>query len=212
MVAAQQAGPRALRYGLLGSVRSVPAGFGIEVVATLSRGVSEAMLAWGDALLAYYGKERERAWLVDPTLRYLGYATDNGAYYYYNVQPDRGAKSGPTYEQTILGVARYARAERIPYRYWLADSWWYAKGPETRGVPRPGVSRWEALPAVFPRGLGAITHATNWSLMAHNRYWSAATPYAVPQHANKAKARTAANERKRTGANNNKGHGLGSRS
>ena len=123
---------------------------------------------------------------MDPTLRYLGYATDNGtclhtgspahrprtrprtfpapparqrlrpcsfapttldgsyslgAYYYYNVQPDRGPKGGPTYEQTLLGVARYAREARIPYRYWLADSWWYAKGAETRGVPRPGVSR-----------------------------------------------------------------------
>ena len=102
-----------------------------------------------------------------------------GAYYYYNVQPDRGPKGGPTYEQTILDVARYARAEHIPYRYWLADSWWYSKGAETRGVPRPGVSRWEALPAIFPRGLGAIARETNWSLMAHNRYWSASTPYAV---------------------------------
>ena len=130
---------------------------------------------------------------MDPTLRYLGYATDNGthlhtgspahgprteaphlprprppkaasafapttldgayspgAYYYYNVQPDRGPKGGPTYEQTLLGVARYAREARIPYRYWLADSWWYAKGAETRGVPRPGVSRWEAMRAVLP--------------------------------------------------------------
>ena len=76
-------------------------------------------------------------------------------------------------------MARYARAERIPYRYWLADSWWYVKGAETRGVPRPGVSRWEALPAIFPRGLGAIARETNWSLMAHNRYWSSSTPYAV---------------------------------
>ena len=131
---------------------------------------------------------------MDPTLRYLGYATDNGtylhtgspahrprteaphlprprppkvascsfapttldgsyslgAYYYYNVQPDRGPKGGPTYEQILLGVARYAREARIPYRYWLADSWWYAKGAETRGVPRPGVSRWEAMRAVLP--------------------------------------------------------------
>ena len=53
-----QAGRRTLRYGLLGSVSSVPAGLGIEVVARLSRGVREAMLAWGDALLAYYGKVR----------------------------------------------------------------------------------------------------------------------------------------------------------
>ena len=45
------------------------------------------MLAWGDALLTYYGKERERAWRVDPTLRYLGYATDNGACRHYGPTP-----------------------------------------------------------------------------------------------------------------------------
>ena len=80
-----------------------------------------AVLAWGDALLATYGRAREGAWRRDPTLRSLGYATDNGAYYYYNLHPDRGAPEGGTYADAIARVARYARQEGIPYKYWLAD-------------------------------------------------------------------------------------------
>ena len=44
-------------------------------------GVNSVMLGWGDAVLATYSKQRE-AYKRDFTLRYLGYSTDNGAYYY----------------------------------------------------------------------------------------------------------------------------------
>ena len=157
-----------------------PAGFSLETIVVLSRGVRQAVMEWGDHLLARHDKEREAAWARDVTLQTLGYATDNGAYYYYNVPPDRttAANRGTTYESTILNVAAYARSARLPFRYWLADSWWYSKGPETRGVPRPGVAQWASLRAVFPRGLGAIARNTSWALMAHNRYWSSSTPYA----------------------------------
>ena len=177
MVAAQQAGRSTLAYGVLPSVQRVPAGFSVETIVVAARGVRSSMLAWGDRMLARHGKEREGAWQRDVTLRWLGYATDNGAYYYYNVHPDRGPP-GPTYESTLLGVARAARAQSIPYRYWLADSYWYSKGPDVRGVPRPGVRLWEPMRTIFPRGLAFLANATNWSLMAHNRYWSASTPYA----------------------------------
>jgi len=65
-----------------------------------------------------YGKSRTAAWDKDFTLRYLGYSTDNGGYYYYNTP---GFKN---YEDTMLAVAQYAQTMAIPYRYWLADSWW----------------------------------------------------------------------------------------
>ena len=90
-------------------------------------------------------------------------------------------RPGTTYEATMLEVAAYARRVGLPYRYWLADSWWYSKGPETAGVPRPGVARWEPMRTIFPSGedgFGALANATGWGLMAHNRYWSASTPYA----------------------------------
>ena len=192
MTASQRYRGGSLSYGLLGSVRRVPAGFSLETVLVTSSalherprggGIRVAMLAWGDVLLRRHGrKQREDAWRRDLTLSTLGYGTQNGAYYYYN------APRGKTYEDVILGVAADARLQSIPYRYWLADSWWYEKhsGPLPRGVSRPGVMRWEPLAGaaegapsgVFPRGLRVVRNATGWAMMGHNRYWSSFTPYA----------------------------------
>ena len=76
--------PPTLSYGIMGNVSRVPAGHTMETLL-LHRpsGVTDAVLAWGDALLAYggSGKRREDAWHRDMTLRTLGYSTDNGAYY-----------------------------------------------------------------------------------------------------------------------------------
>ena len=32
---------------------------------------------------------------------------------------------------------------------------------------------------LFPHGLDRVQQATAWSVVAHNRYWSASTPYAI---------------------------------
>ena len=42
----------------MGNVSSVPAGYSIATVVVLSSGVNSAMDAWGDVLLATYGKKR----------------------------------------------------------------------------------------------------------------------------------------------------------
>ena len=92
-----------------------------------------------------------------------------GAYYYYNPMV------GQTYEATILAVAQDAKAQRVPYRYWLADSWWYKKGGV--GMPLPGVVNWSATVEAFPHGLGTIRAATGWDVQAHSRFWSEAAVY-----------------------------------
>ena len=58
----------------------------------------------------------------DFTNNYLGYNTDNGAYYYYQTEANR------TYLQTLLDVHAYSKQQQIPYRHALHDSWWYYKG------------------------------------------------------------------------------------
>ena len=79
-VAASKAG--VAEYGVVGSMTSVPAGYTLSTIAVFGdRGVTNTVLAWGDALLHQYGKNRMAAW-EDHTVRYLGYGTDNGAYYY----------------------------------------------------------------------------------------------------------------------------------
>ena len=176
MVASQQYRDGHLAYGVLGSVRTIPAGFRLETVAvSAAGGIRRAMLRWGDVLLRRYGKRRAAAWERDVTLTTLGYGTQNGAYYYYN------APKGKSFEDVLLRVASDGRAKSVPYKWWLADSWWYHKhaGQLPRGVSRPGVTRWEPLrEGIFPHGLGIIRNATGWAMLGHNRYWSAHTPYA----------------------------------
>ena len=53
----------------------------------------------------------------DLTLRYLGYTTDHGAFYYYNTA------TGLDYEDTLRAVHEYAQDRQIPYKYVLLDSW-----------------------------------------------------------------------------------------
>jgi hypothetical protein len=46
----------------------------------------------------------------------------SGAFYYYHTVLNK------TYEDTMIDVKAYADSVGIPYRHWLADSWWYYKG------------------------------------------------------------------------------------
>ena len=50
---------------------------------------------------------------MHPSRRYLGYSTDNGAFYYYTTE------AGKNYEDTMLDVATYAKTAGIPYQYVL---------------------------------------------------------------------------------------------
>jgi hypothetical protein len=57
--------------------------------------------------------------LNDLTINYLGYYTDNGAYYYYSTQ------SNMNYEQTIIYIKENLT---MPIHSIQFDSWWYYKG------------------------------------------------------------------------------------
>ena len=90
----------ALHYGVMGGVTALPAGYSIATVLALGNssssssssggggggggGINGAMDDLGALLLARTGKQRY-AWRRDPALQRLGYSTDNGAYYYYQV-------------------------------------------------------------------------------------------------------------------------------
>lgn len=157
---------KTLIYGIMGSIEALPADFSMQTILTLSgHGVNRAMMRWGEILLNKYGKDRsghER----DMTLNYLGYSTDNGAFYYYYTQP------GKNYEETIIDVKVYADSVGLPYRYWLADSWWYYKGL------KDGVKNWTAMGSIFPHGLDYVYNKTGWPVVGHNRMWAADTDYA----------------------------------
>jgi hypothetical protein len=91
----------------MGSVAVVPAGFTLETVVVLSAGINKAMDKWGDVLLARSGKVRD-AYKRDYSIQWLGYSTDNGAYYYYQTEP------GKNYEDTLYDVYDYSKEMKIP--------------------------------------------------------------------------------------------------
>jgi hypothetical protein len=76
----------------------------------------------------------------DLATKYLGYWTDNGAFYYYN------PLAGSSYEETLVAVADGLAAAGVPVRYLNLDSWWYSKGLDL------GTKEWAPIPGLFPSG------------------------------------------------------------
>ncbi|KAK7089407.1 hypothetical protein V1264_024716 [Littorina saxatilis] len=156
-----------LQYGIMGGVTTVPANTVMEfIVYYSSGGINRAFEGWGSYLRQAY-QRTDYYVRNDFTNNYLGYWTDNGAYYYYNTEQNK------TYQQTMLDVKAYADQVNIPYRYWQYDSWWYYKGVGS------GVKTWWARPDVFPDGFQYLYNKIgHLPATAHNRYWSSDTTYA----------------------------------
>lgn len=158
-------------YGLMGNVSSIPAQFKVQTILYASnQGITHAMHNWGKTLRTYYNKpDASEARKRDLTLQYLGFTTDNGAYYYYHTD------NNETYEETLLHVYNYTQEVGLPYKYVLLDSWWYYKGENG------GVSNWTAQPDLFPNGLDYLYRHTGWYFQGHNRYWALDNVYAKSQ-------------------------------
>lgn len=169
--AASAADGTALGWGLLGSTSNIPTAFSYACVAWYGAGINSNVMAWGAALLARHGKAHGLS-REDFTNTHLGYNTDHGAYYYYNVGPYGN------YSVALEAVYDYAVAVGIPYRHVLLDSWWYYKEE-----PKRGVINWTAQDTApyftgGNAGIRALVEKTNWKIIAHNRYWSSQTNYA----------------------------------
>eukprot|EP00759_Apiculatamorpha_spiralis_P015750 PhF_6_TR22322/c0_g1_i1/m.31596 len=155
-----------VNYGSLASYSTLPIGFTMStVISCVPSGANDAYLAWGSYMRTLYGTNRAQG---DKTLSQLGYSTDNGAYYYYNVE------SNNNYEQTMLDVQKYLVSNlSIPIKYTLLDSWWYYKGLDN------GVKTWEAMPTIFPDGMKYLSDKMGMPFQLHNRYWSSDNTYST---------------------------------
>jgi len=153
-------------WGLLGNAKDIPAGFEYATIVFYGgNGVQRSILEWGDVMRRFYGKSRSYT-EADMSVNYLGYWTDNGAYYYYLTE------EGKNYEDTLVDYLSYAKSLNIPYRYVQYDSWWYPKGQFE------GVTEWVSLPEVFPSGLQKLYNKLGLPVVAHNRFWSDKAVYA----------------------------------
>ncbi|XP_072031492.1 uncharacterized protein [Amphiura filiformis] len=155
----------AMEWGIMGSATSIPKDFVYETAVVFGEGIKPAIMKYGENLLKHHGKTRAAA-VSDFTSNYLGYWTDNGAYYYYETAPDMN------YDETLMEVKKYSDGLNIPYRYFQLDSWWYYKGIGG------GVQNWTARADIFPKGIQDFYNRLGLPLVAHNRWWSSDTQYA----------------------------------
>jgi hypothetical protein len=184
-------GAHEIASGLNKEVRDLPAHFKHATLLTFGDGINVTWNAWGAAFTDLVGRNRP-ANDIDDGLRYLGYWTDNGAFYYYNYDPTLG------YIGTLEALVRHYREREIPVRYLQLDSWWYYKtltdpdGKTGRSknpkLPKGewnrygGLIEYEAPPALFPDGLAAFQKEINLPLITHNRWIDPASPYHEQYH------------------------------
>ena len=150
-----------LAFGMNGKTAHVPRRYNVSFLLYASnRSVNDALRGWGDLLLVYYRKARTA---IDQnlSLQKLGYATDNGAFYYYLTE------KGKTYEETLLDLESYFNETKLPVAYLMLDSWWYPKADDG------GCLLWEPMKSVFPNGMSVLGKP----LWLHSRYFSPQSPY-----------------------------------
>lgn len=156
-------------------ITTIPGGLAHRTLLVVANGVNRAFDTWGLALTDLNGKTRP-ANDADPALKSLGYWTDNGAGYYYDFEPSLG------YTGTLLAVRDTFVKAGVSLGYMQLDSWWYPKGESgnwnrSPGLGPQGISRYEAHPDIFPKGLSAFQKDLGLPLITHARWIDAKSPY-----------------------------------
>lgn len=173
--------------GFSANLRNLPAGFTQQTLMAFGNGINRTWDLWGRSLLSLEGVRRPSQG-ADVVSKYLGYWTDNGAYYYYNYDMTKG------YAGTLEALVDRYRDEQIPIRYLQLDSWWYPKtttgadgtpGADKKSNKLPagdwnrygGLLEYKADAALFPNGLDHFQKAIGLPLVTHNRWIDPASPY-----------------------------------
>ncbi|NHJ02459.1 MAG: hypothetical protein EAX86_10015 [Candidatus Heimdallarchaeota archaeon] len=159
-----------IEFGIEGKITTIPKFFSNKSILVFGKGINNSFFQWGDILLRYYKTERKSAY-TDPILSYLGFWTDNGAYYYYRTEKNLN------YHETFNMIDSIAKKKKIPICYYQLDSWWYKKA--YRWMPFRiiklfigGNMEWAPLEKNFPQGLEEFSKEIKKPLIAHNRWFA----------------------------------------
>jgi len=170
--------------GIQGEIKSLPNNFCQKFIIYFGKGINSSMEELGNLILKCNQAERKSLY-SNVCTSYLGFWTDNGAYYYYKTE------RGMNYEETLVLIKDYFEEHNIPIQYFNFDSWWYQKytNKAFTTIFRPIVRlmggglygntvRWEADPDKFNTDLKTF-HREKFQkpITAHNRRWDARSPY-----------------------------------
>eukprot|EP01084_Bolivina_argentea_P025903 48162_1 len=168
------------RLGISSQVLEIPQGFEHETVIVVGKGINDAMLnGWSNRLKSLYHTVRVEN-ENDIITSYLGYWTDNGAYYY----GDSWGATGNPMNLTCCSLAVFSDVkanldkQKIPIKYWQMDDWWYyglhpkeyINGPYWSGVK--SVKHWDAPPAYYPGGIATLSKQLQVPLLLYGPYFS----------------------------------------
>ncbi|XP_046547851.1 uncharacterized protein LOC124257766 [Haliotis rubra] len=154
-------------WGTMGGVEDVPVGVETSIILFCgNQGINKAMVSWGQILKHWFGRTDQYV-KSDFTINYLGYWTDNGAYYAHLHKMDK-----KTPQDTVLDIKSYLVQMGVPVRYIQFDLWWYFKASDH------GVVTWTAEPTVFPNGMVWLYNKTELPVFGYNTFWSSNTTYA----------------------------------
>lgn len=164
--------------GLDGEIESLEKNYRNEFILHFGKGINNSMETLSYLLRAFHFKEKKSMYM-DQVVSYLGYWTDNGAYYYYN--PIRNKKMS----ETIIEVDKYARELEIPIKYYNLDSWWYLKdvakwkrtmlgglGRIFGGGSYGGTVAWEMDPNTMHVDVPELSQLLEKPFNCHNRWFS----------------------------------------
>jgi hypothetical protein len=157
--------------GINSQITSLPTGFTYQTLLVMGRGIDSTYQTWGQALTKLQGKVRP-ANDADPSLKYLGYWTDNGAAYYYKFDSTKGS-----YEQTLLGIRDNFLQQGLKLGYMQLDSWFYPKGAAADWQDHGGIYEYVAASALFPDGLKSFQQHLGVPLFTHARWIDPGSPY-----------------------------------
>ncbi|XP_046547875.1 uncharacterized protein LOC124257775 [Haliotis rubra] len=106
-------------WGTMGRVEDVPVGVETSFILFCgNQGINKASVSWGQILQRWHGRTDQYV-KSDFTINYLGFWTDNGAYYYYVTE------KGKNHQDTMLDIKSYMVQIGVPVRYIQYDEWWY---------------------------------------------------------------------------------------
>ena len=173
--------------GMNTKLRNVPAGFTQQTIVAVGKGINKTWDTWGAAIRDLQNAPPRPAYDTDVISKYLGYWTDNGAFYYYNYDTNIG------YAGTLEALVKSYRKQKIPLRYLQLDSWWYYKTftgadgkvgktkvpslPEGEWNRYGGLLEYKAHKDLFPDGLAAFQKRIGLPLVTHSRWIDPESPY-----------------------------------
>lgn len=162
--------------GVKSQVETIPAGWSQMFMLSAATGINDGMMAWGDRLLKSTGRPRVDNRYLDESHGSIGFWTDNGGYYHYNI--GNNASLGKNYEEVLPKVKAYHDELGVPFKHWQFDSWFYPKdGGVNAGGGGGAVTNWTALDSVFPHGMAYIQSLIGLPTIMHNRQWSNISDY-----------------------------------